>query len=140
MAQVAVSHCDAAAKDVKDQAPKLLRAIHAMKSPTDFAYHVGKDLVVNHADIFQEVSAAIDAFEHQLWEDIGKNVGAALAKLVVGETFVMQLLVGETRQGNFWEFLPPFHHAPHTDTNFGCPFSVASTQTGISKCLFVKRM
>lgn len=92
---VAVSHCDAAAKDVKDQAPKLLRAIHAMKSPTDFAYHVGKDLVVNHADIFQEVSAAIDAFEHQLWEDIGKNVGAALAKLVVGETLVMQLLVGE---------------------------------------------
>merc|ERR1719171_2412401 len=90
-----VSICDDASKDVKDEAPKLHQALDALKHPKQYAYHVGKDLVVNHADIFQEISAAVDSFEHQLWEDIGKNVGAALAKLVVGETFVMQLLVGE---------------------------------------------
>merc|ERR1719161_1615035 len=34
----AVSHCDAVEKDVKNQAPKLRRALAALKNPTEFAY------------------------------------------------------------------------------------------------------
>merc|ERR1712078_466710 len=69
----AVQNCDAAAKDVKDEAPKLR-----------------KDLIVNHADIFHEVSASIDDYHAQKWEDCGKDTGAALSKLLVGETVLLQ--------------------------------------------------
>merc|ERR1719326_1493117 len=81
----AVQKCDAAAKDVKDEAPKLLKALETLKHPREFAYHVGKDLNVNHADIFHEVSAAIDAYHSHKWEECGINTGAALSKLLVGE-------------------------------------------------------
>merc|ERR1719337_181108 len=81
----AVQKCDAAAKDVKDEAPKLLKALETLKHPREFAYHVGKDLIVNHADIFHEVSAAIDAYHSHKWEECGINTGAALSKLLVGE-------------------------------------------------------
>jgi ABC-type phosphate/phosphonate transport system ATPase subunit len=97
-----VSICDDASKDVKDEAPKLHQALEALKHPKQYAYHVGKDLVVNHADIFQEISAAIHAYEQKQWEDCGKSTGAALSKLLVGETsaaFVareVQLLVNVT--------------------------------------------
>merc|ERR1719152_377925 len=59
----AVAKCDAAAKDVKDEAPKLLKALEVLKHPVALVYHVGQDLIVNHADIFQEVSAAIDDYQ-----------------------------------------------------------------------------
>merc|ERR1719271_1707924 len=81
---MAVQNCEAAAKDVKDEAPKLLKALEALKNPKEFAFHVGKDLIVNHADIFREVSASIDDYHAQKWEDFGKDTGAALSKLLVG--------------------------------------------------------
>merc|ERR1712193_118587 len=80
----AVQNCDAAAKDVKDEAPKLLKALEALKHPKELAFHVGKDLIVNHADVFHEVSASIDDYHAQKWEDFGKDTGAALSKLLVG--------------------------------------------------------
>merc|ERR1711937_1111298 len=87
--------CDDAAKEVKDEAPKLLKALEALKHPVEFAYHVGKDLIVNHADIFQEVSAAIDDYHAQKWEDCGKSTGAALSKLLVGEMSLPKLAADE---------------------------------------------
>ena len=72
------------ALQVKDEAPKLLKALEALKHPKEFAFHVGKDLIVNHADIFREVSASIDDYHAQKWEDFGKDTGAALSKLLVG--------------------------------------------------------
>jgi len=86
----AVQNCDAAAKDVKDEAPKLLKALEALKHPKEFAFHVGKDLMVNHADIFRDVSASIDDYHAQKWENCGKDTGAALSKLLVGETVLLQ--------------------------------------------------
>merc|ERR1719428_2349723 len=79
-----VQDCEAAAKDVKDEAPKLVEALEALKHPKEFAFHVGKDLVVNHAEIFQQVSAAINDYHGQKWEDFGKSVGAALSEILVG--------------------------------------------------------
>merc|ERR1712193_520720 len=78
----AVENCDDAAKDVKDEAPKLLKALEALKNPKEFAFHVGKDLIVNHADIFHEVGASIDDYHTQKWENCGKDTGAALSKLL----------------------------------------------------------
>jgi hypothetical protein len=81
-----VRTCEAAEKDVKDEAPKLLEALEALKHPKAFAFHVGKDLMVNHAEIFQEVSAAIDDYHGQKWEHFGKSIGAALSEILVGTT------------------------------------------------------
>ena len=72
------------ALQVKDEAPKLLKALEALKNPKEFAFHVGKDLMVNHADIFRDVSASIDDYHAQKWENCGKDTGAALSKLLVG--------------------------------------------------------
>ena len=55
-----------------------------MKNPKEFAFHIRKDLIVNHADIFREVSASIDDYHAQKWENCGKDTGAALSKLLVG--------------------------------------------------------
>merc|ERR1711977_683782 len=82
----AVNQCEAAAKDVKDDASKLVKAFEVLKHPKEFAYHVGKDLIVNHKDIFHDVSAAIDDYRKHEWEECGKSTGAALAQLLVGET------------------------------------------------------
>jgi hypothetical protein len=89
----AIQTCDAGAKDVKDEAPKLFKALQTLKHPVSFAYHVGKDLMVNHADIFHEVDSAIDDYNAQSWEECGKSVGAALSKLLVGESTAETLIV-----------------------------------------------
>merc|ERR1711907_359318 len=89
----AVQKCDDAAKEVKDEAPKLLKALETLKHPVEFAYHVGKDLIVNHADIFQEVSEAIDDYHAQKWEECGKSTGAALSKLLLGKAGTDSLIV-----------------------------------------------
>jgi hydroxypyruvate isomerase len=88
-----VDTCDDAAKDVKDEAPKLFKALEALKHPKSFVFHVGKDLVVNHADIFSEVSAAIDAYHAQNFEECGKSTGEALSKLLVGEAAAGETLI-----------------------------------------------
>jgi hypothetical protein len=88
-----VQNCDNAAKDVKDEAPKLLQALETLKHPIEFVYHVGKDLIVNHAQIFQEVSTAIDDYHSQKWEECGKSTGAALSKLLVGKAAAESLIV-----------------------------------------------
>merc|ERR1719191_780947 len=84
----AINNCSVAAKDVKDLAPNLFEALETLKHPKSFVYHVGKDLIVNHADIFQEVSEAVDNYHAQKWEECGKSTGAALSKLLVGESSV----------------------------------------------------
>merc|ERR1719421_1950590 len=81
----AIDNCTAAAKDVKDEAPRLLKALETLKHPMDVAYHVGKELIINHADIFQEISFAIEAYQRQQWEAFGNHTGEALAELLVGK-------------------------------------------------------
>lgn len=54
-------------------------------SPKEFAYHVGKDLLINGKDIFGEVAAAIQDYDDSNWESFGENVGKAAAKTILGE-------------------------------------------------------
>ena len=54
-------------------------------SPMSFAWHVGKDLVVNGVDIYHEIKTSVTDFEAGKWEDFGFNVGEATAKLILGK-------------------------------------------------------
>jgi hypothetical protein len=54
-------------------------------SPLSFAYHVGKDLVLNGIDIYHEIRNAITDFEKSKWEDFGFNVGEAAAQVILGK-------------------------------------------------------
>jgi len=63
---------------------KLEEMIKIFDSPTNFAYHVGKDLVVNGKDIFSEIKSAVSDYEAANWEDFGYQVGEAAAKTILG--------------------------------------------------------
>lgn len=42
-----------------------------MSSPKNFAYHVGKDLLINGKDIFGDISTAITDWDNQQWKPFG---------------------------------------------------------------------
>jgi hypothetical protein len=46
---------------------KLEAMIKIFDSPTSFAYHVGKDLLVNGKDIFAEIESAVTDYESGNW-------------------------------------------------------------------------
>jgi hypothetical protein len=54
-------------------------------SPASFAYHVGKDLIVNGRQIYREVNDGIKQYENKQYEAFGEDIGEALAKLILGE-------------------------------------------------------
>jgi hypothetical protein len=64
---------------------KLEKMAAIFESPTSFAYHVGKDLLLNGRDIYHEISTAIADYKVQKWEDFGVNIGEAAAKTILGE-------------------------------------------------------
>jgi len=84
--------CKAVEADVKE----IIAAFKQIHSPASFAYHAGKDLIVNHEDIFHEIEAAIADYKAQKWLDFGVQVGTALHKLIIGV------------QGKFQEFEQKF--------------------------------
>jgi len=53
-------------------------------SPSSFAYHIGKDLLINGKDIFHEINTAVADYKAGQWEDFGVNVGEAAAKVILG--------------------------------------------------------
>eukprot|EP00931_Biecheleriopsis_adriatica_P078734 TRINITY_DN52156_c0_g1_i1.p1 TRINITY_DN52156_c0_g1~~TRINITY_DN52156_c0_g1_i1.p1 ORF type:complete len:491 (-),score=131.68 TRINITY_DN52156_c0_g1_i1:151-1572(-) len=77
---VALQDCKALDADVK----RVLTALRAMHSPHQFLYHVGKDLIVNHASIHQEISAAMEDHKAKRFEDFGIHIGLALHKIIIG--------------------------------------------------------
>lgn len=56
---------------IKADWEKLEKMVEVFDSPTSFAYHVGKDLVVNGSDIFKEIETAVTDYEARNWEDFG---------------------------------------------------------------------
>jgi len=73
-----------ACKAVEADVEEIINALKTMASPTSFVSHVGKDLIVNGADIFHEVHTAVDDYKTQKWFDFGVQVGTALHKLIIG--------------------------------------------------------
>jgi len=76
----ALTACKAVESDVKE----IISALKQIHSPMSFAYHAGKDLIVNHNDIFHEITTAEAAYRAQKWKDFGVQIGKALHKLLIG--------------------------------------------------------
>ena len=64
---------------------KLEQMVEIFDSPTSFAYHVGKDLMINGVEIFHEVETAVNDYSAGNWADFGYNIGEAAAKTLLGE-------------------------------------------------------
>lgn len=70
----AMLECGMAVNDAK----QLMSALKAVESPLQFAYHVGKDLIVNGINIYKEVNQAIADYKDQEYQDMGKQIGEVL--------------------------------------------------------------
>jgi hypothetical protein len=58
--------------------------ITELSNPSTFAFHVGKDLVVNGRDIYREINTAVKDWKAGDYDDFGVQVGHALYQLFVG--------------------------------------------------------
>ena len=64
---------------------KLKAMADVISSPWSFVYHVGKDLIVNGVEIFDDIATSITDWDNQDWEGFGFNVGEAAAKTLLGQ-------------------------------------------------------
>jgi hypothetical protein len=82
---------------------KLEQMVEIFDSPTSFAYHVGKDLMINGVEIFHEVETAITDYESADWNGFGYNIGKAAAKTILGEE--SQLLIKESNKNKVGQIM-----------------------------------
>lgn len=71
--------------NIKADWEKLEGMVKAFSNPTSFAYHVGKDLLVNGRDIYSEINTAITDYQGEKWGSFGYEVGEAAAKVIIGQ-------------------------------------------------------
>lgn len=76
----AVKEC----KDVVADFKKLEQAIASMKSPKNFVFHVTKDIIVNHTQIYQDMENLVNDYKKKNFYDFGLNLGNALYKILLG--------------------------------------------------------
>lgn len=72
-------------KGSKDDFKALFEAAERIKHPMSFAYHVGKDLYVNHVDIFKHTEAMLQDFNDKKYVAFGKEIGIVLELVLVGK-------------------------------------------------------
>jgi len=89
-----------ACKGVSGDWAKLTEMVAIFDSPASFAYHVGKDLIVNGEDIFNEVADSITQYDNKQYEAFGEDIGAALAKLILGDAQAVQQELIDYRASN----------------------------------------
>lgn len=63
----------------------LIEMLKSFKSPTDFAFHIGKDIIVNGANIFANVEDGLAAYKAENYEKVGEDLGVALDLVVFGQ-------------------------------------------------------
>jgi hypothetical protein len=79
---------------------KKLEAMAAIfASPSSFAYHVGKDLLVNGKDIYKEIKESIVEYDAENWQSFGYQVGEAAAKIILGEESQKNIKVAQILKG-----------------------------------------
>lgn len=100
VSQSALKDCASLKADWK----RLSEMAAIFSSPSSFAYHVGKDLIINGRQIYSEVNNAITDYHSAQWQDFGYNVGMAAAKLIVGDKPV-PAPVSETKKEKFAKFV-----------------------------------
>jgi len=72
-------------KNSKQMVQKLVEMEAALSSPSSFAYHVKKDLMINGKDILKEVKTAVTDYKSGDMYNFGVQIGEAAAKTLVGE-------------------------------------------------------
>jgi putative cell wall-binding protein len=77
---VAIAACKAIAVDVA----RLEKMADAFANPASFIAHVEKDLIVNGKDIYAEIKDSVKQFKTAQYENFGKDIGMALAKVILG--------------------------------------------------------
>lgn len=79
-----LSKCKAAETDITN----FLHAVeNGFEHPLSFVYHVGKDLIINHKQIFSEIHTAVSDWKAQSYRASGVQAGIALSKLLDGANF-----------------------------------------------------
>lgn len=63
--------------------------IAEMANPSQYAFHIGKDLLINGRNIYKEISTAVDDWQNQEYYDFGFQCGEALYQLFVGVEYEM---------------------------------------------------
>jgi len=63
---------------------KLEKMAKIFKNPKTFAYHVGKDLLVDGVQIYGDINKGVEAYKAQQYEQFGEDIGDALALLILG--------------------------------------------------------
>jgi len=79
--KAALVDCKAAETDIEN----IGKALEQFKTPASFAYHVGKDLLVNHKDILAEINQAVSLWKSASYLPAGIQIGEALNKLLLGD-------------------------------------------------------
>jgi len=75
-----LTDCKAAYSDIQNY----VKGFEQFTNPATFAYHVGKDLLVNGVDIYKEITQAVSLWQQKSYLDCGQQIGFALHKLVLG--------------------------------------------------------
>ena len=76
----AMNECQTAIAD----AERLYQMIANFKSPLSFAYHVGKDILVNGVQIYNEIDSAVNDYKSSNWRQFGYDCGYALGLVLIG--------------------------------------------------------
>lgn len=63
--------------------------LRQFKTPMSFAYHVGKDILVNGKDIYGQIKDAISNYKAAKYEAFGEDIGDALALTLIGRNQLM---------------------------------------------------
>jgi len=94
----AVQLCKAGEVDLES----LLKMVETFKNPISFLYHIGKSLVINHVEVFNEVSNAVTACNDKNYKQLGYWIGKAMDTILLGQDVlsIAGLNVGESQDYN----------------------------------------
>jgi hypothetical protein len=108
-----VSEVGTAAKDcasIPSDVKKMEDIVKNFNSPAAFAWHVGKDLLVNGKDIYNDINSGISDFHSKNWNHFGQDIGNAASKILLGaaeekmndqQKRVAEILQGVSKEANF---------------------------------------
>jgi hypothetical protein len=68
-------------EEAVDDFEALVQMAKSFSQPWSFAFHAGKNIIINHVEIIDEINAAMDAWEEPDFFECGYNVGEALAQV-----------------------------------------------------------
>mmetsp|Transcript_32405 Transcript_32405/g.49574 ORF Transcript_32405/g.49574 Transcript_32405/m.49574 type:complete len:114 (+) Transcript_32405:207-548(+) len=70
---------------LSDDYVKLNKLADTMANPVQFAYMAGKDIIINHVNIYNDIQEAMRNNEKKDFKTAGLYIGRALALLFLGE-------------------------------------------------------